>query len=570
MAHSRTRILAAVAAAAMAASLAACGGGSDTESGSKGGTLYYFLSAPIVHADPQRMYSGQDVSNFGRTVYRSLVAFPISPDPGVADKPVPDLATDTGTASDGAKTWSFTIKDGVRWQDGKDITCEDFRYGASRVFATDVITGGPHYLLSYLDVPPDPTTGLPSYDGPYQHHDQAAFDRAVTCEGRTITYHFKKPWADFNLAVAALGMMNPFRKDKDEGEKSNFQIFSNGPYQLEGTWSKANGGTFVRNPRYDPQTDSPDLRRARPDTIVFDIGDPAETICDRLIADAGHDKNAVTGVNVPPAFYSQVTGGVARRAVNVESPYVVYLAPNVKRLRDLKVRRALLLATDVRSWILAGGGDKAKAPAKSIVNPIVVGYQDNPNLAAPVGGGPAAAERLLREAGVRTPYPIKFTYPSSETMDKQAAALKEGWEAAGFRVTLDGMQKIYDDAVSSPDADSDVVLGVWGADWPSAVTVTPPLFDSRVNLTEDSNGQDPGNYASDEFNQLVDEAQGATSLEAQTAALQRADEVLGRDVAYIPLEIAKFYLLRGSHVTGYETTPASSMYPDLGPIGLKN
>ena len=64
-----------------------------------------------------------------------------------------DLATDTGTASNGAKTWKFTLKDGVKWQDGKAITCEDFKYGASRVFATDVITGGPNYILSYLDVP---------------------------------------------------------------------------------------------------------------------------------------------------------------------------------------------------------------------------------------------------------------------------------------------------------------------------------------------------------------------------------------------------------------------------------
>ena len=41
----------------------------------------------------------------------------------------------------------------MKWEDGKDITCEDFKYGASRVFATDVITGGPNYLLSYLDIP---------------------------------------------------------------------------------------------------------------------------------------------------------------------------------------------------------------------------------------------------------------------------------------------------------------------------------------------------------------------------------------------------------------------------------
>lgn len=115
-----------------------------------------------------------------------------------------------------------------------------------------------------------------------------------------------------------------------------------------------------------------------------------------------------------------------------------------------------------------------------------------------------------------------------------------------------------------------MIWGGWGADWPSAITVTPPLFDSRINLTQNSDGQDYGAYQSDEFNGLVDEAQNAASLEDQTAALQQADIVLGQDVAYIPLEITKFYFLYGSKVTGYTNTPASAMYPDLGAIGVSS
>ena len=103
--------------------------------------------------------------------------------------------------------------------------------------------------------------------------------------------------------------------------------------------------------------------------------------------------------------------------------------------------------------------------------------------------------------------------------------------------------------------------GGWGADWPSAITVTPPLFDSRPNLTANSDGQDYGAYKSDEFNGLVDEAQNAAVLDEQTAALQQADIVLGEDVAYIPLEIAKFYFLHGSKVTNFTTTPAVQRLP---------
>ncbi len=102
--------------------------------------------------------------------------------------------------------------------------------------------------------------------------------------------------------------------------------------------------------------------------------------------------------------------------------------------------------------------------------------------------------------------------------------------------------------------------------------MTPPLCDSRPNGVgvkgATTNGQDYGNYKSDAFNKLVDQAQSATSLDDQTKALQEGDIQLGKDVAYIPLEITKFNFVRGSKVTGFENTPASAMYPDLGPIGV--
>ncbi|RLV50195.1 ABC transporter substrate-binding protein [Nocardioides mangrovicus] len=570
----RKRMVAAIATTAVAAmTLAACGGGGSSSGGGKassGGTLYYYVYKPYEHQDPQRTYLGVQISNDTRMIYRQLVAFPISTNPDVSNKPVADLATDTGTSSNGAKTWKFTLKSGQKWQDGSTITCADLKYGASRTFATDVITGGPNYILSYLDVPQD-KSGLPIYTGPYKSSaaGQAAFDKAITCDGNTITYNFNKPWPDFPLAVASLHMMDPYKKSQDQGNKSNYAMFSSGPYKLQGTWSKEKGGTFVRNKYYKSTSALKKIRQANPDKIVFQVGNTAETIYDRLIADSGNDKYAVTSNIVPPAYYSRITGAVAKRSVNVKSPYVDYLVPNFNVLTNQKVRQALAESTDVKSWIDAGGGDKAYAPAKSIVNPAVNGYKANPTFAdIPESGDPAAAKKLLQEAGVQTPYPITFQYPSSDTMDKQAAALKAGWDKAGFKTTLDGLGDTYYDVIQKPSDPASVIWGGWGADWPSAITVTPPLFDSRPNITKASNGQDYGNYKSDAFNKLVDQAQNASDLSAQTTALQEADAQLGTDVGYIPLEIQKFYFLYGSKVTGFTNTPASSMYPDLGSIGV--
>jgi peptide/nickel transport system substrate-binding protein len=562
--------LAVFAAAALVSVLAGCGGSSDKPksdgNGASGGTLYYLTKRPTEHLDPQRTYIGRDLADENRLVYRRLVSFPVTEDAVEANKPVADLATDTGTASADGKVWKFTLKDGIKWEDGKPVTCEDLKYGLSRAFATDVITGGPNYVLGFLDVPHGPD-GLPLYDGPYKKDHQADYDKAVTCDGNTITYRFLKPWPDFNLAVASLGSTDPYRADKDQGDKSNFQIFSNGPYKLEGTWNETSGGTFVRNKEWDKSTDP--FRKALPDKIVFTQGLTNEIINERLINESGNDKYAVTDRAIPPAYYSQITGAVKDRSTLVDSPFTDYLLPNFNKMKNLDVRKALMLSTDIDGWITAGGGDKAYRPAKSINNPSLIGYKDNPEFADLGKMDIAAAKALLAQAGTPNPK-IKFTYSGgTPTSDKQASALKQGWTQAGFKVTLDPLTDTYYDVIQQPSADGDVFWGGWGADWPSIATVIPPLFDSRINFTKNSNGQDYGNYKSDAVNKLIDEAALAGNVDDQAAIYSQIDEQLGKDVAYIPLEITRFYFLHGSGVTGYINNPGTNGYPDLAQIGVK-
>ena len=123
----------------------------------------------------------------------------------------------------------------------------------------------------------------------------------------------------------------------------------------------------------------------------------------------------------------------------MESPYIDYLVPNSEDVTDPKVRQALAVATDVTAYIDAERWREGRTPAESIVNPAVPGYQANPAFSGPHEGDPDAAKELLEEAGVTLPYPIKFTYGRVGDPDKPAAALKETWEKAGFKVTLDGL-----------------------------------------------------------------------------------------------------------------------------------
>jgi len=577
MATMRKPVVAVAATALVAVGVAACGGGStggggsSTAEGTQGGTLYYLSGQRSVeHLDPQRMYIGRDLLNMNRIVYRGLVTFPVTDDLSKAATPIADIATDTGTVSDDAKTWEFTIRDGVKWEDGEPVTCEDFAYGISRSFATDVITGGPNYILSFLDVPKD-SGGLPLYKGPYKGTHQADYDKAVTCDGSKLTLHFSKPWPDFNLAVASLRSFDPYRKDKDEGDKNNYVIFSNGPYKLDGKWTATQGGTFVRNDEYNPKTDETGTRDALPDKIVYTEGTPDETVYDRLIADTGNDQMAVTDRRVPPSYYTQITGTVEDRSALVDTPYVDYVLPNFNRVKNLKVRQAIMLALNAKGYITALGGDKAGVPAKSIVNPSVIGYQENPNFTAPEEGDPEAAKAMLQESGEKMPYPLKYTYQGgTPTSDKAAAALAETWGKAGFKVSLDPLVETYYTVIQKPSADFDVAWGGWGADWPSIATVIPPLFDSRINLTgPESNGQDYGNYKSDTVNQMIDEAALITDVQEQGDKYAEIDDQLGKDVAYAPLQVNKFYYLYGSKVTGWTASPFNGVV-DLGHVGVEH
>lgn len=72
------------------------------------------------------------------------------------------------------------------------------------------------------------------------------------------------------------------------------------------------------------------------------------------------------------------------------------------------------------------------------------------------------------------------------------------------------------------------------------------------------------------FRRLVDRALAADDVEEQTGILQEANEVLARDVAYIPLDVSTTNWVHGSKVTGFTATAASNHFPEIGLIGVED
>jgi peptide/nickel transport system substrate-binding protein len=66
---------------------------------------------------------------------------------------VPDLAAAAPTISADGLTYTFTLRDGVRFEDGSPVTSKDVRHGIEsieRLFAQEELGGGPTYLIDQL------------------------------------------------------------------------------------------------------------------------------------------------------------------------------------------------------------------------------------------------------------------------------------------------------------------------------------------------------------------------------------------------------------------------------------
>jgi peptide/nickel transport system substrate-binding protein len=507
----------------------------------------------------------------GRVFQRTLTAWAPAARQDTLPALAPDLAIDTGKVADGGKKWSLTLRKDAVWQDGKPVTCADVKYGISRTFATTQITGGLTYALDFLDVAYN-SDGSSTYVGPYEKTGQAAFDKAVTCSGQTITFKLARPVPDFNQ-VLALAAFAPVRSDKDRGAQSATEIFSDGPYMLKGAWRVGKGATFVRNPQWHQTTDP--IRKARPGAIIYQEGVPVETVLSRIMTNAGSDSLAVTADSAPQVLQNDILSNpsITARSSNPRSPFVDYLVPNFSRptMSNLAVRQALATATNRAAYVTALGGDSAAEPTYAMINKSLPAYRDFNPLSVPIRGDAARAHTLLQASGLTLPVKITVAYRKGSPADNAMAALQQGWQAAGFSVTLVGIEKEYFTNIASVQnsRNYDVMWAVGSAQWPSGSSVIPSLFDSRLNLSASSSGQDYGRFASSAIGAKIDAAALIADASKREKAWGDLDQALAANVAAIALSNSKSVFVHGAGVTDYVDNQTLFGTVDLATVSLR-
>jgi peptide/nickel transport system substrate-binding protein len=521
---------------AVAAGAAACGPKDNDGKGSggdstphKGGTLTVLNSQPQEDFDPARLYTSGG-GNVPSLVFRTLTTR--NRENGAAGaKVVPDLATDTGRANKDATVWTYTLKKGLKYEDGTAITSADIKYGIERSFAPE-LSGGAPYLRDWL-------VGAADYQGPYK--DKKGLSAVETPDSRTIVFHLNKPEGEFPY-LATQTQFTPVPQGKDTGTKYEQHPISSGPYKVVSNQNDGETIVLERNKYWSTATDAE--RKAYPDKIDVKSGLDSSVINQRLSASQGTDAAAVTtDTNLGPAELAKVTGDkeLAARVGTGHFGYTNYIAfnPTVAPFNNVKVRQAISYAIDRSSVVNAAGGSSlAEAATTFLPNQKSFGYDPYDLFPAGASGNAAKAKELLKEAGYPKGITVTLTHSNDkdfETSPEIATAIQDALKKAGITVKLQGLEiNDYKDKIHSVKTEPGFFLAHWGADWPSGGPFLAPIFDGR-QIVKDGANFNTGLLNDESVNAEIDAINKLTNLDEAAKRWGALDKKIGEQALTVPL-----------------------------------
>lgn len=495
----------------------------------KGGTLTVLNAEAQSDFDPARLYTSGG-GNVPSLVFRTLTTR--NREAGAAGtEVVPDLATDTGRPNKDATEWTYTLKDGLKYEDGTPITSADVKYGIERSFAAE-LSGGAPYLRDWL-------VGGDTYQGSYK--DPKGLASIVTPDPRTIVFKLRKPEGEFPF-VATQTQFAPVPKAKDTGAKYEEHPVSSGPYKVVTNENDGERLVLERNEHWDPKTDPE--RKAYPDRIDVRSGLDEAVINQRLATSAGADAAAVTtDTNLGPAELAQLGSDeeLAARVGTGRFGFTNYLAfnPKVKPFDNPKVRQAISYAINRTSVVNAAGGSALAEPATTFLpEKKAFGYEPYDHFPAGKTGDPAKAKQLLKEAGFPDGLKVTLLHSTAQnraTSPEIATAVQEALAKAGITVELDGQEpnSFNEKRWSVKDAPG-FFLSRWGADWPAGSAFLAPIFDGRQIVTDGSN-YNHAQLDDPAVNKEIDEISKLTDLKAAAPRWGALDKKIGAQALDVPL-----------------------------------
>ena len=566
---SRRNFLKVAGVGAAALGLAACGGnksgstatsgnassaGSSTGSINTAGFTVQYGSNPET-LDPA-LNSAVDGGNTIITVFETLLII------NENNETVPGQAESWTTSEDGL-TWTFTMRDGLKWSDGSELNAKDFEYSFKRMADPDTAAPYAETCLGMIDGFEE-AAGFPDADGnPTVEPNLDALNVKASDDGKTLTIVLGYPCSYFDK-IAAFAAMSPVQKATVEANgdawcTSPDTYVCNGPYMIT-EWTPSERIVLTKNPNYvggwdnsKIVSDSITLLLLEDSSASFAAYNSGEAV---LIKDVPTDEiPSLTKAEDGGDFYVDTILGT------------YYVSLNLKRdaFKDAKVRKALSLAIDrdyVANTIMQG----TYSTADSIVGPGIVdenGYfHDNgnaPYISADYEANLAEAKKLLAEAG----YPNGEGYPTIEYSCNDAGYhvplaeyLQQAWGDLGITLTINKME--WSSFTPARRAgEYDVARNGWVMDYndPS----------NMLDLFCSGNGNNDGKYSNPEFDAAI-EASRVADVSEHFAQLHKAEDILMEDMGCLPIAYYNDYWLQSPTLKGTWHSPYGYWYFQYGYI----
>ena len=564
---SRRNFLKVAGVSAAALGLAACGGsksGSTATSGSTAGstaggvntagfTVQYGSNPETL--DPA-LNSAIDASNTIITIFEPLLLIN-------ENNEVIGGQAESWEASEDGLTWTFTMRDGLKWSDGTDLTAKDFEYSFKRMVDPNTAAPYAETCLGMIDGFEE-AAGFPDADGnPTAEPNPDALNVKASDDGKTLTIVLSYPCSYFDK-MAAFAAMSPVQQATVEANGDSWctsadTFVSNGPYMIT-DWTPSERIVLTKNPNYVGGWDSSKIVS---DTITLLL------LEDSSASFAAYNSGeAVLIKDVPTDEIPSLTKAEDGGDFYVDTILgTYYVSLNLQRdaFKDAKVRKALSLAIDrdyVANTIMQG----TYTTADSIVGPGIVdesGYfHDNgnaPYISADYEANLAEAKKLLEEAG----YPNGEGYPTIEYSTNDAGYhvplaeyLQQAWGDLGITLTINKME--WSSFTPARRAgEFDVARNGWVMDYndPS----------NMLDLFCTSNGNNDGKYANPDFDAAIDASRVADSAE-HFAQLHKAEDILMEDTGCLPIAYYNDYWLQSPTLKGTWHSPYGYWYLQYGYI----
>jgi peptide/nickel transport system substrate-binding protein len=429
--------------------------------------------------------------------------------------------------NDGKNRWTFKLRQGVTFSNGKPFTAQDVIFTFCRTLKNETkvsdsfaditgnfasVTSPDSQTLVIETIAPEPLlpnllSGLGILSASIVEHGTITYDIAKNC-GVTGPWPTVTGFNDGSLAVGT------------------------GPYKLK-SYVRGSAIELERNPTYWGKAEPWATVRLLPVTNAgprlagllagdYDvIENPAARDLGRIKGDKRFDHVITPSTRV---IYFQLD--VARD----QSPFVK--AEDGKNpLKDVRVRQAMSLAID-RDAIVKRIMDGAAEPAYQFLPTGMFGTQANPQKLA---YDPAQAKKLLAEAG----YPKGFQVTLSTTNDRYindsqiTQAVAQYLTQVGIKAEVDAMTR----AIYFPrraKKEFSVAIGGWGSATGEAASFLrqwPPT----PNETKTLGGSNYGGYKNDKFDAVIREAVTTLDDAKRATLLQEAGKLVLADYAFIPL-----------------------------------